>query len=272
MPIVQSAAKRVATLVGRNSAPIRALRPAYEAFLHALHGGKGIPWTVNGVVYRIAPSERPRFGPNYEHQTAAFLAKRIRPGMTCFDIGANVGAYVLQLAHWSAPNGRVAAFEPNAGARAVLASHIEWNSLEDRVDVVPFAVSSEEGSQILYAAGADGMSRLAQVNDALADSALRVTVPVTTIDLYCAQQKISPDVILLDIEGFEIQALAGAEETIRSRRPIVVVEMHPNVWESANTTRGEAERLLALLRLRPVGLSGQRDPLAEHGQVWLEPL
>jgi FkbM family methyltransferase len=270
MPLVQSAARCVASFAGRNSAAIRALRPAYEAFLHTLHGGKGIPWQVNGVTYRIAPSERPRFGANYEHQTAAFLAKRIRPGMTCFDIGANVGAYVLQLAHWSAPRGRVVAFEPNAGARAVLAKHVEWNHLEDRVDVAPLAVAAEEGSQTLYAAGADGMSRLARANDALADSAMRVAVPVTTIDKYCARNGITPDVILLDIEGFEIEALRGARETISERRPIVVAEMHPNVWESAHTTREEAERLLKDLGLRAVGLSGQRDPLAEHGQVWLE--
>ena len=272
MPLVQSTARRVASLLGRNSAMIRHLRPAYESLLDKLHGGRGIPWPVNGVTYRIDPRQRPRFGQHYEAETAAFLARRVTPGMTCFDIGANVGAYVLQLAHWSAPDGRVVAFEPNGGAREVLTRHIAWNGLAGRVRIVPVAVGAEIGEHVLFAAGADGMSRLSAANNALAATAEQTRVPVTTIDAFCLESKEQPDVILLDIEGFEIEALRGATATISSHRPLIVVEMHPNVWSSSNTSRAEAENLLRDLRLRPVSLSGQRDPLGDHGQVYLEPV
>ncbi len=270
MPIVEAAARRVSALLGRNSALIRGLRPAYEALLGSLHGGQGIHWTVNGVEYRIAPAERPRFGQNYETETAAFLSKRIRAGMTCFDVGANVGAYVLQLAHWSAPSGKIVAFEPNQGARDVLAQHILWNALTSRVQVVPAAIAAEPGEQTLFAEGASGMSRLAEPNNSLAQTARSERVTVTTVDAFCAAGNAPPDVLLIDIEGFEIEALRGARATILSHRPLIVVEMHPNVWASANTTLASAEALLAELRLRPVALSGQSDPLNEHGQVWLE--
>ena len=251
---------------------IRQLRPAYENVLERMHGGNGIPWTVNGVSYRIDPRQRPRFGQNYEAETAAFLAHRIQPGMTCFDIGANVGAYVLQLARWSAPDGQIVAFEPNARAREVLAQHIAWNGLVGRVRVVPAAVAAQPGEHILYAAGADGMSRLAAVSDALVETAAQTRVPVTTIDAFCAESGLSPDVVLIDIEGFEIEALRGGSLTIESLRPIVVVEMHPNVWDTSNTSRTQAEALLRELRLRPVALSGQKDPLEDHGQVYMEPV
>ena len=272
MPIVEAAARRVSSLLGRNSALIRNLRPVYESLLGSLHGGNGIPWTVNGVEYRIDPKERPRFGQNYETETAAFLAKRTCPGMTSFDVGANVGAYVLQLAHWSAPSGKVVAFEPNHGAREVLGRHILWNGLSGRVQVVPAAVAAEPGEQTLYAEGASGMSRLAEPNNSLAATARQERVPVTTIDAFCEAGNAPPDVLLIDIEGFEFEALRGARETILLHRPLIVVEMHPNVWASANTTRASAELLLSELRLRPVALSGQNDPLNQHGQVWLEPV
>lgn len=270
MPIVEAAARRVSSLFGRNSTLIRNLRPAYESLLGSLHGGNGIPWTVNGVPYRIDPKERPRFGQNYETETASFLSRRMRPGMTSFDIGANVGAYVLQLAHWSAPSGKVVAFEPNAGAREVLSRHISWNGLTERIQVIPSAVAAEFGEQVLYAEGANGMSRLAEPNNSLAATAREERVPVTTVDAFCAAGAAPPDVLLIDIEGFEFEALRGARQTILSHRPLIVVEMHPNVWSSANTTRAGAEELLSELRLRPVALSGQKDPLNEHGQVWLE--
>lgn len=271
VPIVQTIARRTAGILGRNSALIRNLRPAYESLLGRIHGGRGIPWTVNGVEYRIDPGQRPRFGQRYEEEAAGFLSHRITPGMTCFDIGANVGAYVLQLAHWSQPQGKIVAFEPNAGAREVLAQHVAWNGLASRVQIVPAAVAAEPGELTLYAAGADGMSRLAAANNALVNTAAQTRVPVTTIDAFCRQSKAIPDVLLLDIEGFEIEALRGARETILSLRPLIVVEMHPNVWNSSNTTRAGAEALLRELSLRPVALSGQKDPLEDHGQVYLEP-
>jgi FkbM family methyltransferase len=246
------------------------MRPAYESLLMSLHEGKGIPWQVNGVEFRIDAKERPRFGHRYEPEAAAYLSRQIKPGMTCFDLGANVGAYVLQLAHWSGPTGQVVAFEPNAGAREVLTRHIEWNGLAGRVVVVPQAVSSQPGENVLYAEGADGMSRLAEANRGLRGGAREVVVPVTSIDAWCSEHNVWPDVLLLDIEGFEIEALRGARETIHRTKPVIVVEMHPNVWHSSSTSRPEAEQLLSELCLRAVPLRGQSDPLDEHGQVALE--
>ena len=270
MPIVEDAARRVASLLGRNSTIIKTLRPAYESLLGGIHGGNGIPWRVNGVEYRIDPKERPRFGQNYETETASFLSQRVRSGMVCYDVGANVGAYVLQLAHWTAPAGKIVAFEPNSGAREVLARHIVWNGLQDRVQIVSSAVAAISGELTLYAEGANGMSRLAQPNNALVESARQELVSVITIDAFCAAGNPPPDVLLLDIEGFEIEALRGATATILNYRPLIIVEMHPNVWTSANTTRESAEQLFRKLRLQPIPLSGQRDPLEDHGQVWLE--
>ncbi len=270
MELMQQTARAVASMLGRNSALIRGIRPVYESILMSLHEGKGIPWEVNGIEYRIDAKERPRFAHNYEAQAAAFLLKRIKPGMICFDVGANVGAYVLQLAHWNGPAGKVVAFEPNMGAREVLGRHIAWNGLTERVTVVPCAVSSAPGESVLYAEGADGMSRLAEANRGLRGAAVELVVPVTSLDTWCAANNQWPDVLLLDIEGFEIEALRGARAAIARAKPIIVVEMHPNVWHTSNASRPDAERLLAELGLRPVPLSGQRDPLEEHGQVWLE--
>jgi FkbM family methyltransferase len=270
MEIVQQTARAVASMLGRNSALVRGIRPVYESILMSLHDGKGIPWAVNGVEYRIDAKERPRFAHNYEAEAAAFLSQRVRPGMTCFDVGANVGAYVLQLAHWSAPDGKIVAFEPNAGARDVLARHIAWNGLDTRVTVVPSAVSSAPGESVLYAEGADGMSRLAEANRGLRGAAVEMVVPLTSIDTWCREHEVWPDVLLLDIEGFEIEALRGAREAIARNKPVLVVEMHPNVWHTSNASRPEAETLFGELGLRAVPLSGQRDPLGDHGQVWLE--
>ena len=91
------------------------------------------------------------------------------------------------------------------------------------------------------------------------------------MDEYCASEGLQPDWLFVDIEGFEIAALSGARELIQKSRGRlgIVVEMHPDVWESANTTRSRAETLLADLGLRAEPLMGQIDPLGEYGLVHL---
>lgn len=271
MNLLQGAARQVARILGRESWLIRRLRPAYESLLDWSSGGRGVPWAINGVTYRVDPHHRHRLGQEYDAAVAAFLQARVKPGAVCFNVGANVGVYVLQFAYWSRPTGRIVAFEPNPSALAVLRRHVAFNRLSNRVEVVPAAVGARAGEATLYAADADGMSRLGAPNVLIADRVTPVTVPVITLDDYCEATGVAPDWLLMDIEGFEIAALAGARRLIRRRGKQlgVIVEMHPTLWDSAHTTRPEAESLLADLVLRAVPLTGQSDPLNEYGLVHL---
>lgn len=124
--MLQSVAKIVSGTLGRQSWLIRSTRPAYESLLDLIYR-KGLPWVINGVEYRIDPRQRRRLGNEYEQAAAEFLRMRVRDGHVCFDVGANAGAYVLQLAYWSRPSGRVVAFEPNPEAQKVLEHHVKLN-------------------------------------------------------------------------------------------------------------------------------------------------
>ena len=271
MNLLQTTARLTSGLLGRESRLIRRLRPAYESFLDWCGDGRGIPWSINNVAYRVDPHYRNRLGQNYDAPVAAFLRERVKPGAWCIDVGANVGVYVLQFAHWAGPAGRVVAFEPNPGARLVLQKHVEMNGLAERVRIVAAAVGEASGEEILYAAEADGMSRLGEPNQALLGRVSEISVPVVTLDEYCKAENLKPDWLFIDIEGFEIAALAGARELIQSRQGElgIIVEMHPDVWDSANTTRARAQSLLAELGLHAIPLTGQNDPLGDYGLVCL---
>jgi len=263
---------KAAELIGRESWLVRRLRPAYETLLDRVSNDHGLPWQINGVTYRIDPRLRHQLSHDYDASVVRFLRTRVKPGAVCIDVGANVGVYVLQFAHWSGPEGRVIAFEPNPGARSVLEKHIQFNGLNGQAMVVPAAVGEAAGEAVLYAAGADGMSRLGAPNKLIAERVIQITVPIVTLDGFCIDKRIEPDWLFIDIEGFEIAALAGARQLIKSRGADlgIVVEMHPDVWTSANTTRERAEALLDELGRRAVPLTGQRNPLDDYGLVYLE--
>ena len=266
---VRGLARALGGWLGRESALARALRPAYNRFLNIASGGRGVWWTANGRErFRIDPALRQYFPPEYDPDVHAFLRARVAPGSVVLDVGANLGVYALCLAEWVGPQGRVFAFEPNPATRRALERHVSLNGFEDRVTVRPEAVSDAVGEATFNASGVEGYSRLGVENPDLPGGAA-ITVPVTTLDAFCQGEEVTPDWIVLDIEGYEAAALRGASATL-ARRPGVVVEMHPSLWAASNTSRAEMEALLSEFGLQVTTLTGQADPLAEYGLVALE--
>ena len=245
------------------------LRKAHEFYIRAVAGRRGLEWELNGESYRIDPAYRGLIGHEYDADLARFLAENIQAGDICFNVGANIGVYALQLSRWSGPDGKVVAFEPNPTARAVIHRHVSFNGLDNRVQIEGSAVSNETGQTVLFTTGADARGRLGAPNPGLTGQSTEVVVPLTTLDAFFKSNDIVPKWILIDIEGFEIQALEGARSLITAagRDLQIVVEMHPNVWDSANTNRQRAEAVIEELGLEVVPLSGQGDSLAEYGHV-----
>ena len=226
----------------------RALSPLYSSLLNVLSGGRGYPADINGQVFRIHPQFRWTTWHAYEREVAEFLAARIGSGQTCFDVGANVGIYVLQIARWSAPHGRIVAFEPNPATLEVLRAHVAMNGLESRVTIVPKGAGMRPGTADLYDSGAgSGLSRIGAPNPGIHTPVEPTRIELTTIDDYCRETGTIPDWILIDVEGYEFEVLQGAVDTIRRHHPRVVVELHPHL--SSAESRAAGERLLADLGL-----------------------
>jgi FkbM family methyltransferase len=241
---------------------------AKTALLEAMTFGRGVLRTLDGQTFRVSPHIRWLMDNNKEPELRAFLRQRVRPDDVLIDVGAHAGYYVLLFARW-APRGRVFAFEPNPDTRALLARNVRLNRLTDRVTIEPYAVFDTASESDFFMLPGEGRSRLGQpVHDDLTRAG-RVTT--ATLDDYATRTGVLPNCLLIDIEGYEIAALRGARRLIAARGDelTVVVEMHPNVWAQSGTSRADAEQLLGELRLRPVPLTGQTDPLAEYGIVHL---
>ena len=153
-----------------------------------------------------------------------------------WDVGAHLGFHTLGFASFVGSNGRVLAFEPNSTNRERLEQNLSRNAdLAERCEVLPYALSDRDGDSSLVISldiesGASSMSFLdgttPAVDPGIAGGWSKVVVPVRTADALVREGTRAPDIIKIDVEGAELLVLRGAEQIIRTARPLLIVEAH----------------------------------------------
>lgn len=138
----------------------------------------------------------------------------LTPGSTVLECGAHHGHDTIVLSRWVGPTGRVFAFEPLAENADVIRKNLELNGITN-AEVITAAVGASTGS---VAMASNGNSHV--VGDGAGGVAL------TSIDAFCAERGVVPDLIKIDVEGFEWEVLKGARETIARHHPMLQIEVH----------------------------------------------
>jgi FkbM family methyltransferase len=158
-----------------------------------------------------------------ERPLAKLLSLAVRRGDTLFDIGANVGFYSFFLGPLCGTSGAVHAFEANPLLIPHLRRSAELNKPEANIVINAVAVGKEANKTMkLYDPERIGGSSLYKLD--WLDSKSSVTVPLTTIDEYRRANQINRvDVVKIDIEGAELDAFKGMEETFKSCPPALIV-------------------------------------------------
>ena len=254
-----------------NTSPVVAVvRPAYDFLLASCYRRSGLKRTFHDdQTIRVRPQFR-AVDEGAERSVYEFLRATILPGMTVLDVGANIGVFSLLMARWTTPQGKVFAFEPSPHAFSALEDHVDLNGVHDIVQPVQTAISDHCGTADFYWLPFNGESTLSSSHSRLPEATV-TQVPVTTIDEFCTTHRVAPQLIKVDIEGFELQALQGACETVRHAQPIFVVEMHTHVWAEIGVVSEDVRDWIEEMNYRAVSLDNQEEPLGESGHVVLLP-
>jgi FkbM family methyltransferase len=88
-------------------------------------------------------------GRAWEPEMTEEFRRRVKPGMTLADIGANVGYYTILASRLVGPTGKVLAFEPDEDNLAYLRKNLAENGCGN-VQVYPFAVGAKDGEADLH--------------------------------------------------------------------------------------------------------------------------
>lgn len=194
-----------------------------------LGGTKLLSW-VSAAKWAIYPS-LVRWTPRvalaiHEPESSRAFWNAISTGMTVVDAGANRGGFSVLASARTGPSGRVFAFEPEPANFATLVRRMQRFT---NVTPVQAAVSSSVGTAVLHLDSFHAGHSLTSV--AAGPAVSEVTVPVTTLDAFARDRGLtSIDVVKLDVEGVELDAIAGMRELMSGPNPpIILCEIHtPN--------------------------------------------
>ena len=178
------------------------------------------------------------------------------------DIGANYGEVSLCVRY---QDRRLLMFEPNPALMPYLSrsagSHVDSSA----ITVVPMAVGETAGRATL--AVTDGWSGTSSLRATGTEPTHPVEVEVTTVDDFLASEELSGTRVLfkIDVEGFEGQALAGMQETLRRCAGFAgIVEFDRDYLEEVATgnARLTADRLLGYGSCRYIDADDRLQPFA----------
>lgn len=168
-----------------------------------------------------------------------FTASYIKAAMKRFDVkvavdaGANIGTLTRPMLNTGA---EVHAFECNPEALEC----VRYNC--PKAKIYPVGLSDKQQAFCFVKEANAGASYLSKPED----TEERLFVHTVPLDMY----DLDPQFIKLDIEGFEVKAIKGAERTIRRARPMIFAEVNCGALLRAGHSEQELWEALARLDYR----------------------
>lgn len=183
------------------------------------------------------------------------LRRTLGPGGVFVDIGSNIGYTALLAAGIVGPSGRVVALDAQRECAEATQINARLNGLH-QVQALHSAAGAASGEQEVIVTQDSLWTRLASVGEHPLE-VRRDRVAVTSVD-DLATRLVLPgvDVVKIDVEGAELEVLAGMQRVLAEQRPFVIAEMHDR--------NAEFCRAMATARYRVVNLDGL-DAVAEAG-------
>jgi len=173
---------------------------------------KGTKWIIGSGVYGYWLG-------CYELEKQKLFIQKIKKGDVVYDVGAHVGFYTLLASKLVGKQGWVYAFEPNPQNAYFLLKHIQLNKIKN-VKLILGALGENYGLKFLSNKGSE--SKIEEKN-----LKSEIITPIFPIDDLVLKNKIipPPQVLKIDVEGYELNVLKGAKQILKKHKPILFVAL-----------------------------------------------
>jgi FkbM family methyltransferase len=143
-----------------------------------------------------------------------------------FDVGAWKGLFSIVFCALGRDK-RAVAYEPSSLGVSAIAALANQNGCTDRLAIVPAAVGLSSGRMPgrISPSGIITIGADASGGDAVGD------LPIVSLDDEVRRTGLVPDLLKIDVEGYEHEVLAGARQLLREHKPAICLELHLDLLE-----------------------------------------
>ncbi|OJY81404.1 MAG: hypothetical protein BGP13_15540 [Sphingobacteriales bacterium 40-81] len=169
----------------------------------------------------------------WETWLTQYLARIVKPGNICLDIGANVGYFSVLMAALTGDQGRTIAIEPNPGVAKLLSLTAGING--PGFEVAQVALADKEGKMRLKVPNESfGDASIIERIDNITKAKSVVKVRTATLDNLLNELNVDKvDIIKMDVEGAEPMVFEGMRQTIAKNKNIqIIIEYSPFLYDN----------------------------------------
>lgn len=198
----------------------------------------------------------------WEPHLTAWMRRRLTPGATLLDVGANIGYFSLLGSHLVGPTGRVVSIEALPATYAQLLANLDRNEAGN-VRPLNVAASTDHGTLTLYGGEVHNSGTTTSIpRDELA---VVGQVPAAPLDDILTDDEVAGlRLVKIDVEGAELEVLQGMTNTLE-RAPEdleVIVEVSPDDLRRTGHDTEEPIRLLGQFGFVPYHLPNDYRPVS----------
>ncbi|MCB0017582.1 MAG: FkbM family methyltransferase [Anaerolineales bacterium] len=215
--------------------PYVKLRQSFRFAEYEFRGTNQQTYTIEEVSVSFNtddPYSRAWFFPRYangaihEKTASRLLVYALRRSRVFIDVGANLGWFSC-LAGKCMPDGEIYSFEMDDQNLALLKANISLNRC-DNIEPFHMAVTSSDGfTNYQRAARLPSTNFAIEVNETQTPRFEIVKVRTTSLDSFCINRQILPDLVKIDVEGAEMMVLRGMKSLLTHDHLKLLLEIHP---------------------------------------------
>jgi len=201
---------------------------------------------VNAIFKVFTPWELRALEPSgdfgREKNILELLISRVRPGEVVLDVGSNLGIFTILLAKKVGQSGRVIAVEPGKKIFLHFQENVKLNNLKN-ITSFNLALGNKEEETKLFLGQVAGASSMAYKPDGSEGFEI---IKVKTADQLIKENNLPiPNVVKIDVEGFEYNVIKGMSSTLNNPEcRMICCEIHTQMLPDGVS----AEKIIDLLK------------------------
>lgn len=158
------------------------------------------------------------FTGTYEDGVVSYMSQVLKSGDSFVDAGANIGFISLHAQKCVGEKGSITAFEAHPDTYQILKRNCELNNFNS-IDLQQVALGNTHGSIKIFDNWSINRGGASVVINS--DNSEGIDVQLVKMDDY----SLSPKMIKVDVEGYELEVLKGAKQTIQKFLPELILEI-----------------------------------------------